>query len=202
MAGLHMETGGTRKMKGGAFPQGHGCAAPGCDLPGDYRAPRHRPGSSFAPPAGPPQWQYFCLEHVRAFNAGWNYFEGMDADEIWEAQTPGSNWDREVRAFAHNAMHGGPDRVEDALGVLRWKSETRVRRHQLSVEDRRALSVLGLPDSATLADVKAAYRNLARRYHPDANGGSRKHEARFQKLTEAASHLQQSQSFRQFAGAS
>ena len=190
-----METGGDRKVKGGAFPGGHGCAAPGCTLPGDYRAPRHRPGSSFAPPSGPPQWQYFCLDHIRAFNAGWNYFEGMDADEIWEAQTPYPSWDRETRAFAHNAFHDGPDRVEDALGVLRWKSETR-RPSPLSAEDRRALAQLGLPETATLADVKAAYRKLARRYHPDANAGSRDHEARFQKLSEAASHVQQSATFR------
>ncbi|TPE62855.1 J domain-containing protein [Sandaracinobacter neustonicus] len=183
------------KAKGGAFPGNHACAHEGCGEAGDYRAPVRRPGSSFAAPSGPPEWQYFCLEHVRAFNAGWNYFDGMSEDAIWDAQTPYPSWDRETRAFAHNARDGDM-RVDDALGVLRWKTATEVRATSpLSREDRQALSKLGLPDSATLAEVKATYRKLARRYHPDANKGSREHEARFNALTEAYNHLAASASF-------
>ncbi len=186
------------KSKGGAYPEGRACAHPGCDQPGDYRAPLHRPGSAFAPPSGPPQWQYFCLQHVREFNAGWNWFEGMDQDAIWQAQTPYPSWDRETRAFASNAM-AGEDRIDDMLGVLRWKQATQGARpaSRLSCEDRQALSKLGLPETATLKEIKAKYRALARRYHPDANKGSREHEARFQALTEALSHLETSPTFKQ-----
>lgn len=184
------------KAKGGAFPGNRTCAHPGCDQPGDYRAPLHRPGSAFAPPSGPSPWQYLCLEHVRAFNAGWNWFEGMSEDAIWQAQTPYPSWDRETRAFAHNAM-AGDDRIDDALGVLRWKtSAASARRSDLSRADRQALAKLGLPESATLAEVKAAYRRLARRTHPDANAGDRRHEARFQALSEARAHLESSPTFR------
>lgn len=190
------------KSKGGAYPGDRPCAHPGCPLAGDYRAPLHKPGSSLAPPSGPPQWQYFCLDHVRAFNAGWNYFEGMDQDAIFQAHTPYPSWDRETRAFAHNAMHDGPDRTEDMLGVLRWKTATagsKAATARLSREDRQALARLGLPETTTLQDVKAKYRILARRYHPDANQGSREHEARFQALTEAYSHLESSPTFIQSA---
>jgi hypothetical protein len=183
------------RAKGGAYPGDRPCAHPGCTEPGDYRAPLHRPGSSLAPPSGPPEWQYLCLDHVRAFNAGWNYFEGLDEATIWQAQTPYPSWDRATRAFAHNAAAGGPDRVEDMLGVLRWKTELGPRPAGLSREDRQALSKLGLPETATLKEVKAKYRQLARRYHPDSNQGSRAHEARFQALTEAYAWLESSPSF-------
>lgn len=183
------------KAKGGAFPGNQACAHEGCDEAGDYRAPVRRPGSSFAAPSGPPEWQYFCLEHVREFNAKWNYFEGMSEDAIWDAQTPYPTWDRETRAFAHNAANGEM-RVDDALGVLRWKTTAQAKAQSpLSREDRQALSKLGLPETATLAEVKAAYRKLARRYHPDANKGSREHEARFTALTEAYTHLEASTTF-------
>jgi hypothetical protein len=183
------------KTKGGAFPGERPCAHPGCPLAGDYRAPVHKPGSSLAPPSGPPRWQYFCLDHVRAFNAGWNYFEGMDEDAIWQAQTPYPSWDRETRAFARNAM-AGEERIDDMLGVLRWKqAAAQAAPAVLSREDRQALSKLGLPDTATRDQVKAKYRQLARRYHPDANKGSREHEARFTELTNAYGHLEGSQSF-------
>ena len=190
------ESGAGMKAKGGAFPGERACAHPGCPEAGDYRAPLNRPGSAFAGPSGPPEWQYFCLEHVRAFNAGWNYFDGMSEDAIWEAQTPYPSWDRETRAFAHNAM-AGEARVEDTLGVLRWKtaSARAEPESRLSREDRQALAKLGLPDTASLAEVKAKYRQLARRYHPDANDGSREHEARFQALTEAYTKLENSAAF-------
>ncbi len=179
------------RAKGGEFPGERRCAQPGCPLPGSYRAPLHRPGSSLVPPSGPPKWQYFCLEHVRAFNAGWNYFDGMDADAIFAAQTPYPQWDRATRSFAHNAHLDGVDRIDEAIQTLRWRTAAAARPDQsgLSREDRQALSKLGLTEDATLADAKSAYRKLARRYHPDTNGGDRTHEARLQALTEAVDHL-------------
>ncbi|MGL6043565.1 MAG: J domain-containing protein, partial [Sandaracinobacteroides sp.] len=191
------------KAKGGAFPGNKACAQAGCGLAGDYRAPVRRPGSAFAGPSGPPEWQYFCLEHVRAFNEKWNFFDGMDADAIWQAQTPYPSWDRETRAFAHNLGNGGAmageDRVNDMLGVLRWKQAGAAQARAaplLGKDERQALATLGLPETATLADVKAKFRALARRYHPDANKGSREHEARFQALTEAYAVLEASAVFK------
>jgi hypothetical protein len=197
-----------RRRLAGSFADQEGarpCAHPGCPGEGEFRAPVHKPGSSFAPSSGPPQWQYFCLEHVRAFNAGWDYFDGMSAEEIWEAQSPWPQWERETRAFAHNAFAGGPDRVDDALGVLRWRSRpagaTGSGRRAasglpLTAADLRALSVLGLADDATLEDVKRRYRALVRRYHPDSNGGDRRHESRLQRATEAHDHLRRSEAVR------
>ena len=46
------------------------CDSPGCAAEGAYRAPmgRLREGQYFC----------FCLEHVREYNATYNYFNGMD----------------------------------------------------------------------------------------------------------------------------
>jgi len=187
------------KARGGAYPGDRPCAHAGCPGAGDYRAPVKKPGSAFAAPSGPPEWQYFCLEHVREFNACWNYFEGLDPDTVWAQQSAYPNWDRETRAFAHNPGRGAADggmRVDDMHGVLRWKEEAAKRAASpLSREDRTALARLGLPETATLDEVKAKYRRLARRYHPDANRGSREHEARFTALTEAYGHLEASATF-------
>jgi hypothetical protein len=159
-----------------------------------------KPASAFAAPSGPPEWQYFCLEHVREFNAKWNYFEGLDADTVFQQETAYPNWDRATRAFAHNLGQGADAeiRVDDVHSVLRWKQEAARTRAQspLTREDRQALAKLGLAETATMDEVKAKYRQLARRYHPDANKGSREHEARFTALTEAYAHLDGSRSFR------
>ena len=45
--------------------------------------------------------------------------------------------------------------------------------------------VLGVTRDATLADVKRAYRRLARKFHPDINPGDRRAAAQFRQIAEA-----------------
>ena len=45
--------------------------------------------------------------------------------------------------------------------------------------------ILGVPKTATEKDIKAAYRKLARKHHPDVNKGDPKSEARFKEINEA-----------------
>jgi molecular chaperone DnaJ len=45
--------------------------------------------------------------------------------------------------------------------------------------------ILGLEHGASEAEIKRAYRRLARRYHPDINPGDRTAEARFRQILEA-----------------
>ena len=45
--------------------------------------------------------------------------------------------------------------------------------------------ILGLPHGASDAEIKRAYRRLARRYHPDINPGDRTAEARFRQILQA-----------------
>lgn len=49
--------------------------------------------------------------------------------------------------------------------------------------------VLGVPKDATDAEIKKAYRKLARENHPDANKGDTKAEERFKEISEAADVL-------------
>jgi molecular chaperone DnaJ len=48
---------------------------------------------------------------------------------------------------------------------------------------------LGVAKTAKQAEIKAAYRKLARKYHPDANKGDASAEARFKEISEAYSVL-------------
>lgn len=45
--------------------------------------------------------------------------------------------------------------------------------------------VLGVPKDATEAEIKKAYRKLAREFHPDANKGDTSAEERFKEISEA-----------------
>ena len=50
------------------------CEALGCRLSGEYRAPRARDRLN--------EHRWFCLEHIREYNKKWDYFAGLDAEEI------------------------------------------------------------------------------------------------------------------------
>lgn len=45
--------------------------------------------------------------------------------------------------------------------------------------------ILGVSESASADDVKKAYRNLAKKYHPDTNPGNKSAEEKFKEVSEA-----------------
>jgi hypothetical protein len=144
------------------------CDAPDCESPGEYRAPKSRSELR--------EFHWFCLEHVREFNSSWDYYKGMSPGEIEAQLRADASWQRpswplgrlghgarldqtlenELHAFTFGARHTAPPAAQNAPPEL-----------------REALDVLGLVWPVSLADVKAKYKQLAKRHHPDANGGDK-----------------------------
>jgi len=58
--------------------------------------------------------------------------------------------------------------------------------------------ILGVAKSIKMADLKKAYRDLAKKHHPDANSGSKKAEENFKKISEAYSILSNSKKRKQY----
>jgi hypothetical protein len=174
------------------------CAQTGCTAAGEFRAPAEPPGPGRD---GPPRYRYFCLDHVRAFNAGYDYFAGMDAQDILAAQHPASGWERETRAFAGAGADPAPAWADfqDPLDAIATRFHTRghpqTAQRSLSGQDRKALKTLELSDDADRASVRAAYTRLARKYHPDHNDGKRSHEQKLQDVIAAYAHLYKSNCF-------
>jgi hypothetical protein len=178
--------------------KGRVCEAPECEGAGEFRAPgQQRPGFD-----GPGDYRWFCLDHIRAFNAGYDFFAGMSADEIYAAQSPLAGWERETRAFRPTAGVDGMPRWADftdpldAIGAraaeLRRRAAGRSAENgwaqggaRFSTEEREALGVMGLDPQADTKELRARYSLLVRKYHPDRNGGDRRHEAKLQQVVEA-----------------
>jgi hypothetical protein len=175
---------------------GRTCAAPGCDEPGEFRAP---PLEGSSPGDGPPPFRWMCLEHVRAFNARYNFFNGMSADEIHQAQRPYGGWERETRAFSGTADRGPrwSDFVDplDAIAARFRAEPQREDGRRLSEGERASLKVMGLGVDADRTALRKRYSELVRRYHPDRNGGDRSHEDALQKVIAAYQQLKGAAAF-------
>lgn len=178
------------------------CQAPGCREAGEFRAPGSRPAGF----DGPGEWRWFCLDHVREFNAGYDWFEGMSAEEVIRAQSPTHGWERETRAFRADAGIDGMPRwadFDDPLDAIGMRaSEIRKRaagRHaefsRFTPREREALNAMGLKPDADRSTLRRRYSELVRRYHPDRNGGDRRYEARLGKVVEAYQLLRKSEGF-------
>jgi DnaJ domain len=147
---------------------------PACGAQGEYRAPKSRQNLH--------DYWWFCLEHVRAYNGSWDYYKGMSPGQIEAQLRADTAWQRPSwplgRLGSYQAWEG--DHLRDPLhvlsaGGLRGGAGNRHPDHPPS-ELREPLATLGLSWPTTLDQVKTRYKELARRHHPDANGGSRESE--------------------------
>ena len=179
------------------------CQAHGCVEIGEFRAPGPL-GSSFD---GPGNYLWFCLDHVREFNAGYDWFEGMSADEILHAQSPIAGWRSENRTFSADAGIDGMPRWADfsdpldaisgrAASIKARAAGNRTVYSKFSPGEEEALNVMGLQvDDTDRQTLRRRYSELVRRYHPDRNGGDRSHEAQLGRVVEAYQLLKKSTAF-------
>lgn len=171
------------------------CAVPGCTAPGEFKAPLQPANFD-----GPGSWRFLCLDHVRQHNAKYNFFEGMNPDEISRAQSPLAGWDRPSRRFASNGADP-PPRWSDFSDPLEAISARFGHSHQaeklsrFTKPERRALSVLGLGEDADRHALRQRYSALVRRLHPDKNGGDRSHESKLREVIEAYHLLRKASAF-------
>jgi hypothetical protein len=185
----------------GRVPREAACAVPGCPEPGEFRAPL----SSHRSPDGPPPYRWLCLDHVREFNSGYNFFEGMNADQIMAAQSPTAGWETESRAFRAAGSADRPPRWADfkdpmdALGARFRQRMDEARREaadpRFTREEHRALQLMALAPDADRAALRRRYSELVRKYHPDRNGGDRSHETRLGEVVAAYQLLRKSRVF-------
>ena len=68
----------------------------------------------------------------------------------------------------------------------------------MAEQKRDYYEVLGVDRGADEATIKKAYRQLAKKYHPDANPGDKEAEAKFKEASEAYAVLSDSEKRRQY----
>lgn len=164
-------------------PSGPPCDAPGCEAVGEFRAPRDRSRLR--------DYYHFCLEHVRAYNQAWDYYKGMSASEIENNLRDDSGWQRPTWPLGRlGNTKINPEIFQDPLGLFGQAPPTpRKSAKEAPPELRAALDLLGLGWPLEDTTLRARYKELAKRYHPDSNGGDRSFEDKMKDINRAYSLL-------------
>ena len=169
---------GARSWFGESVVTARGCEWPDCTEMGDYRAPKS--------PNALREYRWFCLDHVREYNKGWDYFAGLDEDAIEFIRRRDTVWHRPTWPLGARIRNGADDRREP-FGFCAEGGEAAAPRPDTPRDN--ALAQLGLDRDVTLAELKSRYKALVKRHHPDANGGSKASEERIKSINEAYTYL-------------
>ena len=133
------------------------CDRHGCSNPGDRPAPKS--------PNSPERW-YFCLSHVTEYNARWDYFEGLSAEDAAKRE---ADERRDAGGFQDPKHYG-------------WGGSGDGSR---SRDEVRALDLFELEYDADFDAVKMAWKREAKSCHPDVKPGDADAAKRFQAVQAA-----------------
>jgi curved DNA-binding protein CbpA len=180
-----------------AEPRLRGCAMRGCAAAGTHRAPKGRLAEG--------EYYWFCLDHVRAYNKSYNYFAGMNDAAIQAFQKDATIGHRPTWQMGMNGKSADPSRDSPRRATAWRRGQTddpfrffgegfqarrsEPERRKVHNMELRSLKTLGLDMTASADEVKARYKLLVKRHHPDVNGGDRSLEDRLREIIQAYSYL-------------
>ncbi len=198
-----------RGMSGAVEGSTRTCEWPGCEGHGAYRAPTS--------PDRLQDFRWFCLEHVRKYNASWNFFEGFTQEELDAQSQADRTWERPTWTWkAGEGPKKGHSPHSEGRAWARWgfsdphevlgdnatrnpgeQVGTKARFRRLTGPEQRAMNTLGLGhEIESRVEVRTRYRELVKELHPDMNGGARADEHRLGQVIRAWDILKQSRNFR------
>jgi DnaJ-domain-containing protein 1 len=149
----------------------HRCDMPGCKEDAPHKAPKNR---------GLNDYYWFCLDHVMDYNKAWDFFSGMSQNDIENHIRSSFLWDRPTRRFDNGD-------AEDALRRKAWQTQFFTDEEPPSENERgagfrfsndpnvhaspeaQAMAIMGLQPPLDLKTIKARYKTLVKKYHPDVN---------------------------------
>jgi DnaJ-domain-containing protein 1 len=184
-----------RAKPAGATPApaaGPTCQWKGCQSVGLYKAPVGRGQEG--------KYYLFCLDHVRQFNASYNYFEGWSTAQVeafqkdamighrptWKTGTGG-----DIRGAQKPAGFDGPFVDPHAFLGGRPGRDKAAPARRLKPLERKSLEALGLTEGAQRDQIKHRFKELVKRHHPDANGGDKRSENKLREIIQAYNYLKQ-----------
>jgi hypothetical protein len=156
-----------------------------CLEEGYYKAPVEKDNSK--------KFRMLCLNHIKEFNKNWNYFEGMDDDQIYNFLKSDMIWHKPTQSFSssdnffkilwNNALKGEQNKFTSNEQL------DHMNQFKFNHNDIKAFSILGVSIGIQWEKIREKFKKLVKKFHPDMNAGNKKYEDRLKIITLAYTQL-------------
>ena len=157
-----------------------------CTELGEYKAPKSRLQLN--------EYYLFCLKHVTIYNKSWDFYKGLNVDQIELSIRKDAVWDRpswplkgnpnniisQLKEFFNND-YSLFEKEKDFQNFLKNKSVE----EKLNIEECKSLKILELSLPISLEKIKKKYKKLVKIFHPDVNDNNKKAENHFKEINGA-----------------
>ena len=157
-----------------------------CTKLGEYKAPKSRLQLN--------EYYLFCLKHVTIYNKSWDFYKGLNVDQIELSIRKDAIWDRpswplkgnpnniisQLKEFFNND-YSLFEKEKDFQNFLKNKTI----KEKLNIVEYKSLKILELSLPISLEKIKKKYKKLVKIFHPDVNDNNKKAENHFKEINEA-----------------
>ncbi len=161
------------------------CEWGNCMKVGNYKAPMEKDNSK--------NYRWLCVEHIKLFNKNWDYFDGMNQNEIEIFLKSDMTWHRPTQEFGSSDNFFNilwNNALNDKFNFFKHEKNTHsLNEKKLSEKDIDAFKIMGLELNASWPIIQKKFKTLVKKFHPDKNSGNKQFEDKLKKITLAYSHL-------------
>ena len=139
------------------------CYNPDCKELGIYPAPKSKENLR--------EYLYFCINCIREFNKSWNYFEGLNEQELEIEIRKSTTWNRPSWKFGTKNLNYDFEKAFRQFNDQKKLDENK----NVSKKIKDAFNLLDLDLNSSPDEIKRRYKNLAKKWHPDVQQNETNH---------------------------
>ena len=156
-----------------------------CKKNAEYKAPVEKDNSK--------KFRMLCLEHVKEFNKNWNYFSGMNDEQVIDFLKSDMIWHKPTQSFSSSDNFFKVlwnNTLRDELDQEKFQGEfNHMRQFKFDHKDIKAFAILGVSVGLKWQKVQEKFKILVKKFHPDMNSGNIKYEEKLKLITLAYTQL-------------
>ena len=161
------------------------CDWQNCKEIGEYKAPVERDNSK--------KFRMLCLNHVKEFNKNWNYFSGMNDDQIMKFLKSDMIWHKPTQSFSSSDNFFKVlwnNALKDEFNSSKFKGQfSHMDKFKFDQNDIKAFGILGISVGLKWEKIQNKFKILVKKFHPDINLGNKKYEEKLKLITLAYTQL-------------
>ena len=156
-----------------------------CFDTGEYKAPIEKDNSK--------RYRLLCLAHVKEFNKNWNYFKGMDDEQVFDFLKSDMTWHKPTQSFSSSDNFFKVlwnNTLKDEFDKTKLRGEyNHMNQFKFDANDIKAFSILGVSVGQKWEQIQDQFNTLVKKFHPVINLGNKEYEEKLKLITLAYTQL-------------